>query len=54
MSNIPTPTYNLANIVPTKNAIILDIMHTIFNIRDTEIVICIILIILKRANGLKQ
>jgi hypothetical protein len=32
-----------------KNAIFLNIMHNTFNIGDTEIVICIILVLINRA-----
>ena len=38
VSKMSTLTYNLANIIIMMNAIILNIMHNIFNIRDTEIV----------------
>ena len=42
---------NLANsiIIKIKNAIILNILHNILNFSDTEVVICIILALLKRA-----
>jgi hypothetical protein len=32
-----------------KNAIVLNIIHNVFNLCDTEVVICIILVLLKRA-----
>jgi len=32
----------------------LNIIHNIFIIRDTEVVICIILVLLKRVDGLNQ
>ena len=38
LSKMPT----LTNSLIIKNAIILNIMHNIFNLRDTEVVICII------------
>ena len=37
-----TLTYNRTNSVIIKNAIILNIMHNIFNLLDREVVICII------------
>jgi hypothetical protein len=42
------------NIVIIKNAIILNIIHDIFNLRDTEVLICIILVLLKRSDGLNN
>jgi hypothetical protein len=45
-SKMPTLTYNRANCVITKNSITLNIIHHIFNLRDTEVVICIILVLL--------
>jgi hypothetical protein len=50
VSKIPTITYNRASIIIIKNAIILNIIHNIFNHRDTQDVICI-LVILKRADS---
>jgi len=47
-----TTTYNRANNVIIKNAIILNIIHNIFYVRDTEVVICIVLVLLKRVDGL--
>ena len=41
------------NNVVVKNSLILNIIHNIFNFRDTETVICVILVIFKRASGLK-
>ena len=41
---MPTPGYNRAKSVIIKNAILLNIMHDIFNIRDTEVVKCKILV----------
>ena len=38
VSKISTLTYNIANSFILMNAIILNIIHNIFNIRDTEIV----------------
>jgi hypothetical protein len=42
---------NLANsvIIKIKDAIILDIIRNILNFSDTEVVICIVLALLKRA-----
>jgi hypothetical protein len=37
VSKIPTVTYNRTNETTTKNAIILNIMHNIFNLHDTEL-----------------
>jgi hypothetical protein len=47
-----TATYNRANSVIIKNAIILNITHNVFYLRDIESVICIILIISKKIDGL--
>ena len=49
VSKMPTLTYNRANSVIIKNAII----QNIFKLRDTEFVICIILV-LKRADVLNH
>jgi len=43
-----TLAYSKATGVIIKNAIILNIMQNIFNLRDTEVVTCIILVLLKR------
>ena len=43
VSKMPTLTYNKANRILIKNAIILNIIHKIFNIRDKDVVICILL-----------
>ena len=51
LSKIATLTYNRATSVIIKNAIILNIIHNIFNIRETEVVICIILDLLKTPDG---
>jgi len=51
---MPALTYNQANSVITKNAIILNIIHNIFNLRDTEVVVCILIILLKKADGLNN
>jgi hypothetical protein len=49
---MPTLAYNRTNsVVANKPAIILIIRHNIFNLCDTEVVICIILVPLKRADG---
>jgi hypothetical protein len=37
VSKTPTLTYNRENIVIFKNPIILNIMHNMFNLRDTEV-----------------
>ena len=37
-SKMPTLTYNRANYVIIKNSITLNIIHNIFNLRDTEVV----------------
>ena len=42
------------NSVLIKNAIILSIMHNIFNLTDTKVAICIILVLLKRVEGVKH
>ena len=52
MSKMSILTYNRANIVIVKNAIILNNIQNI--LRDTEVVICIILVILKRVSGLNH
>ena len=49
VSNMQTLAYNQENSFITKNAIILIIIHTIFNLHDTEVVICIVLVLLRRA-----
>ena len=48
VSKMPSLTYNRANSVIIKNVIMLNIIHNIFNLLDTEVVICIILVLLKR------
>ena len=48
VSKMSTLTYNQANSVITKNTIILNIIHNIFNLRDTEVVVCILIILLKK------
>jgi hypothetical protein len=40
--------------VVIKNALILKILHNIFNLRDTEVVICIILVLLRSTDGLNH
>jgi hypothetical protein len=37
-----------------KNAIFLNIIHNTFNLGDTEIVICIILVLINRADSLNH
>jgi hypothetical protein len=51
---MPTLTCNLANNVIIKNAIILNIIDNISNFRDAEVVICVILVLLKRDGGLNH
>jgi hypothetical protein len=48
VSKMTTLTYNRANGVFIKNGIIMNIIYNTFNFRDTEIVICILLVLLKR------
>ena len=48
VSKMSTLTYNQANSVITKNTIILNIIHNIFNLRDTEVVVYILIILLKK------
>jgi hypothetical protein len=50
VSRLLTPIYIWMNSVVRKNSIILIFMHNIFNPRDTDVVICIIIVILKRAD----
>ena len=54
VSKIPTLTYNRTNNVIIQNAIILNIMHNIFDFRGTEFAIYMILVLLKRADGLNK
>ena len=49
-----TFTYNQENSVIIKNIIILNIIHNIFNLHETEVVICIILVLFKRADDHKH
>ena len=51
VSKMPTLAYNWANSIVIKNDVILNIIHNIFNLRDTGVVICIILVLVKRANA---
>ena len=46
VSEMLTLTYNRANSVIINNAIILNSIHNIFNLRDTEVAICIILVLI--------
>jgi hypothetical protein len=46
---MPTLAYSKATSVIIKNAIILNSMQNIFNLRDTEVVICIILVLFKES-----
>ena len=43
---------NRLNRVTIETATILNIIHNIFNLRDTEVVICIILVLSKKVKGL--
>jgi len=45
---------NWAKNVVIKNAIMLNIMHNIFDLRDTESFICIILVLLKKTDGISH
>ena len=45
---VQTITYNQANSVIIKNAIILNIIHNIFNLCDTEVVIGMLSILFKK------
>ena len=46
--------YNRANSVIMKNAITLNTMHNAFNPRDTEVIICILLVLLQTADGINS
>jgi hypothetical protein len=51
----PHVIYNQANNFIIKNATILNIIHNhIFNLCDTEVAICILLVLLKRVGGLNH
>ena len=52
VSKMSTLRYNWANSVIVKNAMTMSIIHNIFNFRDTEVVICIILVLLFIVDGL--
>ena len=54
VNKMTNPTYNRARSSIIKNVLILSNVHNIFNPRDTEVVICVMLIILKRADGINQ
>ena len=54
VGKMPTLSYNRKNKVIIKKTIILNILHNIFNHRDIEVVVCIIFVLLKRANGLNH
>jgi hypothetical protein len=54
VSKMTTLIYNQANIVMIKDAIILNIIHNIFNLRDSEVVICKIKVLLKRVDGISH
>ena len=47
-------TYNWVSSVAMANAQFLKYMHKIFNLRDTDIDICLILVILNIADGLNH
>ena len=48
-----TFTYNQENSVIIKNIIFLNIMHNIFNLRETAVVICIILVLFRKVDDHK-
>ena len=50
VNKILTLTYNRANSILLKNTITLKMMHDIFNLHDTEVIICIILILERMAS----
>ena len=50
VNKILTHTYNRANSVLFKNTITLKMMHDIFNLHDTEVIICIILVLERMAS----
>jgi hypothetical protein len=54
ISALPALTYNRAESVIIKNAMILTIIHNIFNLRDTQVRICTILVLLMRADVLNH
>ena len=54
VNKMSTLTYNRANSLTLKSVIILNIIHNIFNLRDTEVVLCILLVLLKRASDHHQ
>jgi hypothetical protein len=54
VSKMATLMHNKTNRVALKNVLILNIIHDILNFRSTEIVICIILDLIKRVNGLSH
>ena len=49
-----TFTYNQENSVIIKNIIFLNIKHNIFNLRETAVVICIILVQFKKVDDHKH
>ena len=51
VSIMPTLTYNWANSAIVQKDLILNIMHSTFNLSETEAVIWILSVILKRADG---
>ena len=53
-STMTTLTYNQVDSIIIKTAMILNIIHNMLNLRDTEVTICIILVVLKRADVLNQ
>ena len=52
LRKIPTLRYNRANTVSINNVIILNIIHNKFNFCYTEVVICIILVLLKKKGSM--
>ena len=50
VSNMPTLTYNPEKSIILKDAIIVKLMHNTFNLRYTDVTICTIVFLLKRAD----
>ena len=47
-----THRYSWVVIIVIKNVLIMNVMHTIFNLHDTKVVMCIILVLIKGADGI--
>jgi len=47
-----THRYNWTVIIVIKNALIMNVMHATFNLHDTKVVMCIILVLIKGADGI--